>query len=100
LISFERVICQRENRVLNSLIYLELVERFWNRRKVIKFWSCGDSMSSRVEDKFKTICLSCRQIVLKRVTIVHYRVNERSNNSAGSCLINDIGPITNIVKAF
>jgi len=46
--SFERFICERENLVLDSLIYFEPVERFKNRSNVIKFSSFGDSTSSRV----------------------------------------------------
>jgi len=46
----ERFICERENLVFDSLIYLEPVERF-------KFRSFGDS---RVKDKLKTIRLCSR----------------------------------------
>jgi len=59
LTSFERFICERKNFVLDSLIYLEPVERFKNRSNVMKFRSFGDSTCSRV-DKLKTIRLSSR----------------------------------------
>jgi len=36
------------------------VERFKNRSNVMKFRSFGDSTSSRVEDRLKTICLCSR----------------------------------------
>jgi len=52
---FERFMCERENFVFDSLIYLEPVERFNNRSNVMKFRSFGDSTSSRVKDKLKTI---------------------------------------------
>jgi len=39
----------------DSLIYLEPVERFKNASNVMKFRRFGDSMSSRVKDKLKTI---------------------------------------------
>jgi len=39
LTSFERFICERENLVFDSLIYLEPVERFKNRSNVMKFRS-------------------------------------------------------------
>jgi len=42
LTSFERFICERENFVFDSLIYLELVERFKNRSNVMKIRSFGD----------------------------------------------------------
>jgi len=58
--SFERFICKTENLVFNYLIYLEPVERFKNRSNVMKFRSFGDSTSSRVKDKLKTICLCSR----------------------------------------
>jgi len=51
LTSFERFVCERENFVFDSLIYLEPVERFKTRSNVMKFRSFGDSTSSRVKDK-------------------------------------------------
>jgi len=60
LTSFERFICERENFVFDSLIDLEPVERFKNRSNVVKFRSVGDSTSSRVKDKLKTIRLCSR----------------------------------------
>jgi len=53
----------------------------------MRFRGFGDSTSNRVEDKLKTISLSCRQ---KGVTVVNFRVNERSSNSTGSSLMNSI----------
>jgi len=55
--SFERFICVRENLVFDSLIYLEPVHRFKNMSNVMKFRSFGDSTSSTVKDKLKTIQL-------------------------------------------
>jgi len=52
----------------------------------MKFRSVGDSTSSRVQDKLKTIRLSCT--VEENYTRVHFRMNERSSNSAGSSVIN------------
>jgi len=60
LTSFERFICERENLVFDSLIYLEPVERFKSRSNVMKFRSFGDTTSSRVKDKLKTIRLCSR----------------------------------------
>jgi len=58
---------------------------------MMKFRSFGDSTSSRrVQDKLKTISLSCRQSEYKRVAIVNVRVNERSSNGADSSLIKSI----------
>jgi len=57
LTSFERFLCERENFVFDSLIYLEPVERFKNRSNVMKFRSFDDSTSNRVKDKLKTIRL-------------------------------------------
>jgi len=48
--------------VFYSLIYLEPVERFWNRRNVMKFKNYGDSMSSKVQDKLKTIGFSAGRL--------------------------------------
>jgi hypothetical protein len=41
-------ICERENFVLNSLINVELVQKFKARRNVIKLMSSGDSTSSSI----------------------------------------------------
>jgi len=60
LTSFERFIYERENFVFDSLIYLEPAERFKNRSNVMKLRSFGDSKSSRVKDKLKTIRLCSR----------------------------------------
>jgi len=60
--SFERCVCERENFVFDSLIYLEPVERFKNRSNVMKCRSFGDCTSSRVENKLKTIRLCSRKI--------------------------------------
>jgi len=57
LTSFERFICESENLVFDSVIYIEPMKRFWNRSNVMKFGSFDDSTSSRVKDKFKTIRL-------------------------------------------
>jgi len=54
--------CERENLVFDSLIYLEPVERFKIRNNVMKFRSLGDSTSSRVKDKLKKIRLCSRYI--------------------------------------
>jgi len=62
LTSFERFICERENLVFDSLIYLELVERFKNKSNAMKFRSFVDRMSSTVKDKLKTIRLCSRKI--------------------------------------
>jgi len=71
LTSFERFICERENRVFDSLTYLEPVERFKNRSNVMKFRSFGDSTSSRVQDKLKTIRL-CSRWIERRGTIINF----------------------------
>jgi len=55
LASFVRFVCERENLEVDSLIYLEPVERFKNRSNVMKLRSFDDSTSRRVKDKLKTI---------------------------------------------
>jgi len=49
--SFERFVCERENLVIDFLIYLKPVERFKNiyRSNGMKFRSFGDSSSNRVK---------------------------------------------------
>jgi len=44
----------------DSLIYLEPVEKFKNKSNVMTFRSFGDSTSSRVKDKLKSIRLCSR----------------------------------------
>jgi len=50
----------RENLVVDSLVYLEPVKTFLNKSYVMKFRRVGDSTSSRVHDKMKTIRLCSR----------------------------------------
>jgi len=57
---FDRFVCERENLVLDFLIYLQLVKRFLNRSEVMKFRCFCDSSSGRVQDKLKAIRLNSR----------------------------------------
>ena len=86
--SFERFVSERENLILNSLIYCEPMKRFQNRSDMMKFWSSGDGTGSRIEYKLKTVSLSSWKIEQKRVAIVNFGVNERSSNSTSSSVIN------------
>jgi len=62
LTSFERFICEIKNLVFDSLIYFEPMERLKNSSNAMAFRSFGDSTSSRVQDKLKTIRLCSREI--------------------------------------
>jgi len=69
---WERELC------IDSLIYLEPVERSKNRSNVMK--SFGDSTSSRSSlwtSWRRLVCVAGRLSGLKRVTIVNFRMNER-----------------------
>ena len=79
--SFERFVSERQNLVLNSLIYCKPVKRFKNRSDVMKFWSTSDGTGSKIENKLKTVSLSSWKTKQKRVAIVDFGVNERSSNS-------------------
>jgi len=79
--SFERFVSERQNLVLNSLIYCKPVKRFKNRSDVMKFWSTSDGTGCRIKNKLKTVSLSSWKIKQKRVAIVDFGVNERSGNS-------------------
>jgi hypothetical protein len=45
---FYKCVCERENFVLNSLINFEPVNKFKNRKNVMKFRIYGDSTSSSI----------------------------------------------------
>jgi len=45
---FERFTQERENLISNCLIYLEPVDRFWNKSNVMTFRNFSDSTSSRL----------------------------------------------------
>ena len=79
--SFERFVSERENLVLNSLIYSKPVKRFENRSDMMEFRSSSDGTSSRIENKLKTINLNSWKVKQKRVAVVDFRVNERSSDS-------------------
>jgi len=100
--SFERFVSERENLILNSLIYCEPMKRFQNRSDVMKFWSSGDGMRNRVDYKLKPVGLSSWEIEQKRVAIINFGVNKRSSNSTSSSVINHApytSEITNIEEA-
>lgn len=79
--SFERFVSERENFVMNSLVYCKPVKRFENRSDMMKFWSSSDGTGSRIKNKLKAINLSSWKIKQKRVAVVDLGVNERSSNS-------------------
>jgi len=62
LTSFERFICERENFVLDSLIYLEPVERFKNRSVMTLGVLVTARAAELIKNKLKTIRLCSRQI--------------------------------------
>ncbi len=70
--SFERFVSEKENRVLNFLIYSEPVKRFENRSNMMKLWISSDGMGSRIEIKLKTANLSSWKIEQKRVAVVNF----------------------------
>ena len=47
-------------------------------------------MGSRIENKLKTVNLSSRKIKQNRLTVVNFRVNERSSNSISSSMVNHV----------
>ena len=71
-------VSDRNDFVLDSLLYFEPVKGLQNRRNMMKFRSSGDSTSSSIENKLKTICLCTGEIKKKRITIVEFRMNKRS----------------------
>jgi len=68
-------VCERENFVFDSLIYLEQEKRIKNRSNVLKFSSFGDSTSSRVKDKLKTIRLCSRSAISLAVNLMFRFIN-------------------------
>jgi len=67
---------ERENFVFDSLIYLEPVERLKNRSNVMKSRSFGDSTSSRVTDKLKTIRLCWNSATVQWLRNAQYSVDK------------------------
>ena len=88
--TFERFVSNRDNFIMNSLIYCEPMKWFENRSDMMKFWSFGDGTSSRIQNKLKAISLNSWKIKQKRVTVVQFGMNERSSNSASSRVIKSI----------
>ena len=75
-------VCKRDDFVLNSLIYFEPVKRLENGGDMMEFRGFGDSTSSCIQNQLETIRLRCREIKKERVTVVKFRVNDRSSNGA------------------
>jgi len=74
---------ERENFIFNTFIYFEPVKRFKNRSGVTKFRSSDDSTSKGVLDVLKTVKLKLRKIIVERVTVVKFGVNDGSCDEAG-----------------
>jgi len=51
---------------------------------VTEFGSLNDSLSKRVLNYLKTICLRFWKVVVQRVAIMKFRVNNRCGNGTGS----------------
>ena len=64
---------ERENLVLNFLIYCEPVKRFENRSGMMIFWRLS---GSRIDNNLKTVNFNS---LSKRVAIVDFGLNERSS---------------------
>ena len=88
--SFERFVSERDNLVLNSVIYCKPVMRFENRSGMMGFRSSSNGPGSRIENKLERINLSSCKIKQKRNAIVDFRVNEISSDSWSSGRIKHI----------
>ena len=80
--SLEGFVCERENFVLNSLIYFEPMKRFESWSNTMKVWS--------------------RKIEEKRVTVINFGMNERCGDSRSCSAIHstaNTAKVANIEKA-
>jgi len=59
------------------------VERFENGSDVCGFRSLNNSTSKRVLDLLKPVKLTVWKVMIERVTVVKYRMNDRGGNGAG-----------------
>ena len=48
-----------------------------------RFRSAGDSMSERVLDVLKSVSLRLRKIIVKRVPVVEFEINDRNVSCTG-----------------
>ena len=54
--------CERNNFILNSFIYIEPMKIFKHRSGMVELESFSESTSSRIKNKLKTVCLSGKEI--------------------------------------
>jgi hypothetical protein len=87
LIRKKNFVGERYDFVMNSLIYFKPMKWFKNWSNVMKPGGFGDSTSSRVKYKLKTICRRCRKIEQKWITVIKFGMNKSSSNGTRSSLI-------------
>jgi len=67
---------------------------------VIEFGSLNHSPGKRVLNNLKTICLRFRKVVVQRVAVIKFRVNNRCDNGTGSFEVKiwaDTTKFTNVI---
>ena len=67
---------------------------------MVKLGSFSDGTSTRIENKLKTVCVSGREIVWKRVAVVKLRMNKRGGYGTRCGTINgiaDTSEISNVI---
>ena len=77
------------------------MKRFKYRSDMVQLGSYGGGTSSRIKNKLKTICLSGREIELKRVAVVKFRMNKKRGGYGTRCGtidgIADTSEISNVI---
>ena len=90
---------KRKKFVFNAFIAFKPIQRFENRGDVTEFGSLNHSSSKRVLNYLKTY-LRFWKVVVQRVTIIKFRVNNLCGNGTGSFEVkigSDTANFTNMV---
>ena len=82
-----------------TLVDLKPMERFENGTDLCKFRSLNNSASKRVLNLLEPVKLTVWQVVIERVTVVSFRMDNGGGNSAGCFEVNlweDTAKFTNV----
>jgi len=93
---------KRKKFIFNAFVDLKPVERFENGSDMRGFRSLNNSTSKRVLDLLEPVKLIVWKVVIERVTVIKFRVDNGGSNGAGCFEVEiwaDTAKFTNVIVA-
>jgi len=93
---------KRKKFIFNAFVDLKPVERFENGSDMRGFRSLNNSTSKRVLDLLEPVKLIVWKVVIERVTVIKFRVDNGGGNGAGCFEVEiwaDTAKFTNVIVA-